>query len=189
MSDLQTEIQDWMAWEGALDVVAFSSPELSQPDVIIHVARVVHTPRGNAASGMILLPNFDAPEEAPLLMGFVSGDENVGAYFGPHLFAGTPFENAPLHIARIEVENSGVSAAARVQVGALNLEIHLLHLGPTHRIEREPGALPFAQNGLESQASRVELSINGAAHTVMVPTVGITGGPAAVFSPCGLYTR
>lgn len=46
-------------------------------------------------------PGFD-----PLLglpMGFVVQDETIGAYFGPHIFAGTPFESAPVLAAQIEV--------------------------------------------------------------------------------------
>ncbi|MBK7124259.1 MAG: hypothetical protein IPH68_16660 [Chitinophagaceae bacterium] len=49
------------------------------PNVIIHLGRMVNTPVGNAASGMILWqPDPNAP---PAVMGFVSTDETKGQIF------------------------------------------------------------------------------------------------------------
>jgi hypothetical protein len=43
-----------MAWEGGADRVALTVPDLAMPNVIIHVARLVHTPLGSA-------PSFTSP--------------------------------------------------------------------------------------------------------------------------------
>jgi len=45
----------------------------------------------------LLLPGADG---TPILSAFVSEDEEVGHYFGPHIFAGTPFENAPVIVGK-----------------------------------------------------------------------------------------
>ena len=37
-------IKNWMSWEGGVDLVAMTKPGLSMPNVILHVARMVHTP-------------------------------------------------------------------------------------------------------------------------------------------------
>ena len=187
MNAMKSEVHSWMAWEGGVDLVALSSHEARQPDVIVHVARVVHTPRGSAAAGLILLPDFDDLKSPPQLSAFVCEDENIGAYFGAQIFAGTPFENAPCQLARIEIDNNENSAVGRIQVGALSVEVHLHELGIKKRVQREPESLPFFQSGVERQAGRVELVVDGTKREIVVPAVGISGGPAAVFSPCGLY--
>ena len=43
-------ISKWMSWEGGVDLVAVTSPDLQMPNVIVHVARMVHTPVGSAPS-------------------------------------------------------------------------------------------------------------------------------------------
>jgi len=91
----------WMSWEGGVDLVGATSPEAQQPNVIVHVARLVHTPAGSAPAGMLLY--HPPPESPPVCAGFVSPDPVVGAYFGPNVFAGTPFEGLPVVTAEIEV--------------------------------------------------------------------------------------
>lgn len=58
-------------------------------------------------------PDPDAPPE---VMGFVCGDPKVGAYFGPKIFAGTPFETLPVLEAelRLEKEENFVSSTVVV---------------------------------------------------------------------------
>jgi hypothetical protein len=48
---------------------------------------------------------------------------------------------------------------------------------------------PFHQQGVEIHARKVSLKINGEAINIIVPPVGITGGPARVVSPNGVYAR
>ena len=180
-------INAWMSWEGGVDLVAATSPDLASANVIVHVARMVHTPVGSAPSGMILWqPN---PNEAPLAMGFVSTEAAVGAYFGAHVFAGTPFENAPVHVAEMSFEIGEEIVAARVVIEGFVFETQLENLASPEIVAREPGALPFTQSGVEAISSRASLRVNGEAVEIFVPPVGLSGGPGAVFAPIGFYAR
>ncbi len=182
-------ISHWMSWIGGVDLVGATSPELEMPNVIVHLANLVTTPVGAAPSGLVLLPNFDDASAPPMLMGFVTGDEAVGAYFGPNIFAGTPFEAAPVLRAQISTQISGSEASARVEVGDTLIETHFFDLENTEIVHRAPGGLPFFQQGVEQRAGRVELRVNGIVRGVFVPEISMTGGPGAVVAPCGLYAR
>lgn len=180
-------LNNWMSWEGGVDLVAVTGGA-SQPNIIVHVARMVHTPVGSAPSGMVLIQAD--PESAPAVMGFVSGDEKVGAYFGPHIFAGTPFEKAPVLPASIAIESDGASCTATVEVAGKTIVSRLSGLGSLEAINRAPAAMPpFAQMALESVASTAELTVDGQPLALTIPPVGISGGPAAVWSPAGIYCR
>ena len=104
-----------MSWEGGVDLVAVTAPGLEMPNVIVHVARMVHTPVGSAPAGIVLWQ--PDPAAAPVVCGFVSSDPAVAAYFGPNIFAGTPFEHAPALDAKIEITSGPDSCSARVEVG------------------------------------------------------------------------
>lgn len=181
-------INHWMSWEGGVDLVALTRTGLTMPNVIVHVARVVHTPAGSAPSGMILWQ--PDPGQAPSVMGFISTNPEVGGFFGPNIFAGTPFEHAPVLQAKIEVTNDRDGARSRIEVGGTLFETRLSKLSSPELIHRPPQAMPpFWQQGMELTANVVELRVNGDLVTLIIPPVGISGGPAAVFSPCGLYAR
>jgi hypothetical protein len=181
-------VSQWMSWEGGADLVAVTDATLSQPNIIVHVARMVHTPVGSAPSGLILLqPDANQP---PQIMGFVSGDPQVGAYFGPHIFAGTPFENAPVLKAKIEIcDDLPNEVATRIEVEGMVIETRLNNVGQSELIHREIGALPFVQQGVEAAAQSATLKINGEEIQISLPPQGISGGAAAVWAPCGIYAR
>jgi hypothetical protein len=181
-------ISKWMSWEGGVDLVAVTSPDLAMPNVIVHVARMVHTPVGSAASGMVF---YQAdPNAMPLFMGFISTDEKVGAYFGPNIFAGTPFENAPVIKAEIAINLELPDAvSAKIVIPGFTIESHLRGVGALEVIHREPGPMPFVQQGLEAGITTASVKVNGEEISIIVPPVGMSGGAAAVFSPCGLYAR
>ncbi len=182
-------IKHWMSWEGGVDLVAMMDPSLSQPNVIVHLARMVHTPVGSAPSGVVLWqPDASA---APQLIGFVSSDPKVGAYFGPNIFAGTPFEQAPVHEATIAIKaDLPRSVSARVEVDGVEFETVLSELGETETINRASTDMPpFAQMGIEAVAGSASLKVNGQTMDIAVPPVGISGGPAAVWAPAGIYMR
>ncbi len=182
-------VENWMSWEGGVDLVAVTDASLRQPNIIVHVARMVHTPVGSAPSGVVLWqPDASA---APKLIGFVSGDAKVGAYFGPRIFAGTPFEQAPVHDASIVIQTDlPGSVSARVEVGGMVFETVLSGLAPMETINRPPAAMPpFAQMGIEAVAGSASLKVDGKAVDLIVPPVGISGGPAAVWAPAGIYVR
>ena len=180
-------IEHWMAWEGGVDLVGLT-PDSAVPNVMLHVARLVHTPVGVAPSGMVLWqPDPNAP---PQLAAFLSHVPQVGAYFGPHIFAGTPFENAPVLEAKIEVFTELPDAVgARVTIGDLVFESRLAELGPMEQIHRAPDLLPFTQQGLEAAARFATLTLNGQEIALTLPEQTMSGGPAAVWAPCGIYAR
>jgi len=181
-------IQQWMSWEGGVDLIALTSEGIEMPNVIVHVARMVHTPVGSAPSGMIFWqPDPAAPPQA---FGFVSSSKEVGGYFGKNIFAGTPFEEAPTLLGSIDISGSGDTASARVEVDGFVFETAFSGLGATERIDRSPiETAPFHQQGLEAVAASASLKVNGADVPLVIPPVGITGGPCAVFAACGIYSR
>ena len=183
-----TEVKQWMSWEGGIDLVAVTSPELQMPNVIVHLGRMVNTPVGNAPSGMIFWQ--PDPQAAPLVMGFVSTDEKVGAYFGPNIFAGTPFENAPVLKADIRIDITSSSAISTCVVGGINFEVELSDFSEPYLIDRKPSAMPpFYQQGVEIHARKATLKVNGESINIIIPPTGISGGPASVVSPNGVYAR
>jgi hypothetical protein len=172
----------YMSWEGGVDVAA--------EGLIVHVARVVHTPVGSAPAGMVFRQTD--PAAAPLFAGFVCPDPAVGAYFGPNIFAGTPFESAPVIEARIEVVTAGYpdAVSAKVTFAGFEIETRLTGLGDLRLIHRPAGEpMPFAQQGVEAAARAASVTINGAPVAFTLPEVGLSGGPAAVFAPNGVYAR
>lgn len=177
-----------MSWECGVDLVAVTSPDLQMPNVIVHLGRMVNTPVGNAPSGMILWqPDTHA---APLVFGFVGTDMEVGAYFGPHIFAGTPFETAPVLDATIDIRINATSAAAKCVTGDFTFEVEMSEFSAPYLINREPAAMPpFYQQGVEIHAKKASLKVNGQPINIIIPPVGISGGPASVVSPNGVYAR
>lgn len=182
-------VTQWMSWEGGVDLVASTTAGSQQPNVIVHLARLVHTPVGSAPSGMVFYqPDSDA---APQFMGFVSTNPTVGAYFGPHIFAGTPFEHAPVLAAEIEIATELPNTVrARVALAGFVVETELTALSQlvlVHRPFGEP--LPFVQQGLEAEALRSRVHVNGVEIPLHPLAVGLSGGPSAVWAPAGVYAR
>ena len=181
-------MNNWMSWEGGVDLIAKTGAHLEAPNVIVHVARIVHTPVGSAPGGMILWqPDPTAP---PLAFGFVSSDAKVAAYFATHIFVGTPFEGAPAILGNITIGIDAEQATARVEIQGFVFESHLSEFSETGLINRSPmPTAPFYQQGLEAPAGHACLKVNGSKVPLVVPAVGITGGPCAVVAACGIYAR
>ena len=183
-----TNVTKWMSWEGGIDLAAVTSADLQMPNLIVHLGRMVNTPVGSAASGMILWQ--PDPTAMPAVMGFVSTNKEVGAYFGPNIFAGTPFEQAPVLEGSINIEITEDNATATCVVSGHTFELEMTDFTEPYLIDREPSAMPpFYQQGLEIHAQKVNVKINGEAINIIVPPVGITGGPASVISLNGVYAR
>lgn len=181
-------MQHWMSWESGVDLIGMTQPDLEMPNLIVHVARMVHTPVGSAPGGMLFYQ--PDPQASPLFFGFVSTSAEVGAYFGPHIFAGTPFENAPVILGTIEIDVSPENATAKVEIPGFSIKAHLSEFSPPGIINRAPlPTAPFQQQGLEAGAGHSCLKINGEKVGLTVPPVGMTGGPCAVVSACGIYAR
>lgn len=178
----------WMSWEGGVDVVGATQPGLAMPNFLLHVARVVHTPVGSAPAGMVLWQ--PDPKGPPAVIGFLSSDPKLAAWFGPNIFAGTPFEKAPALTAAITTTVAGERASSRVEVAGHVFEVAMTGVGPHELIHRAAGSpMPFAQQGLEAKAARAELKVNGKPVAITVPPLSIGGGPGAVVSVCGVYAR
>jgi hypothetical protein len=183
-----SNVTKWMSWEGGIDLVAVTSPDLQMPNVIVHIARMVHTPLGSAPSGMLFWqPDVNA---APLVFGFVGADASVSTYFGPNIFAGTPFEAAPVLMGIIDIQINAGNAYAKCVTGNYTFEVELGEFSAPYLINRTPAAMPsFYQQGVEAKANKASLKINGQEIDITIPPVGISGGPAAVVSPNGVYAR
>ncbi len=181
-------VTKWMSWQNGIDLVALTSPGLQMPNVIIHLGHLVHTPVGSAPAGMILWqPTASA---APLVFGFVGTDLLIGNYFGPNIFAGTPFQTAPVLKATIDIRINGTNAYSKCVVGNYKFEVEMDEFSAPYLIERKPAAMPpFYQQGVEIHAKRASLKVNGENIPIIIPSVGISGGPASVVSPNGVYAR
>lgn len=181
-------VTEWMSWEGGVDVAAITDTSFKMPNVIVHLARMVNTPVGNAPSGMILFqPDGTKP---PVVMGFVSTNKTVGAYFGPKIFAGTPFEKAPVLDATFDIKTTADGATAKVVTSGHTFEVTMTEASAPYLINRVPAQMPpFYQQGVERSVGKTTLKVDGKEVTIMVPPVGITGGPGAVISPNGVYAR
>ena len=180
-----------MSWEGGVDLVALT-PGAPMPNVIVHLARLVHTPFGSTPAGIVMLPDWDDVGAPPVLAGFVAGDVRIGAYFGAHIFADTPFEQAPVMQGHIEISIEDAYATAKVLLPDFVIETRLGQLSATYKVDRDAGEyndLPFFQQGVERNAALAEIRVNGQLHPIEIPPLGLTGGPAAVVAPCGLYGR
>ena len=181
-------VSKWMSWEGGIDLVAVTSPGLQMPNVIVHLSRMVNTPVGSAPSGRILWQ--PDPSALPLVMGFVSNNAEVGNYFGPNIFADTPFEQAPVLDATIAIAITKEKAISKCIVGDYTFEVEMTDFSEPYLIDRKPSAMPpFYQQGVEIHAKKVSLKVNGEAINIIVPPAGITGGPASVVAPNGVYAR
>ncbi|HVV82612.1 MAG TPA: hypothetical protein VHE35_06010 [Kofleriaceae bacterium] len=178
----------WMSWEGGVDVAGMTEPGLQMPNVIVHVAKVVHTPVGSAPSGMIFYQ--PDPKAQPVVMGFVSTDPKVAAYFGPNIFAGTPFEGAPALTGAIDVSWTGDGYSTHTEVGGHVFDVTMAKSAEAAPIDRPPAAMtPFHQQGTETGVGAVTVKVDGNPIELTVLPQGIAGGPGAVWAPCGVYSR
>lgn len=177
-----------MSWEGGIDVAGVTDASYKMPNIIFHVASMVNTPVGKAPSGMILYrPDTLQP---PVVMGFVSSNKIVGDYFGPKIFAGTPFEKAPTVIATFDIKYDDKGATAKVVAGGHTFECTMSDLGKPYLINRAMGSpMPFAQQGVERSAGKTTLKVDGKEVSLIVPPVGLGGGPGAIVSVNGVYAR
>jgi len=178
----------WMTWEDGVDVGGMTQEGLPMPNVIVHVASMVHTPEGSAPSGLIFYQ--PDPNAAPEVMGYVSTDANLSAWYGPNIFAGTPFEQAPALTGTISVTHSGDTVTSRTEVGGHVFEVEMTGVGDAAPIERAAGSpMPFTQGGTEAEPASVVVKVDGEPVEMTVLPVGVGGGPGAVYSPCGVYAR
>ena len=180
-------VTQFMSWIGGVDLFA-STPGSAQPNVIVHLARSVTTPLGTAPSGLVFFqPDSSKP---PKFAGFVSSDPKIGAYFGPKIFAGTPFEKMPVLKAKIEIVETAKMVSAKVSFENFIIETMLSDFDSLQKIDRTMGSpMPFYQQGVEMHAKKAVLKINGKKIEInQLPYTPENGG-SSVWSPGGTYTR
>lgn len=184
---MSNTVSQWMSWEGGVDLAAqYEGKETSM--VLVHVAAMVHTPVGSAPAGMVLFQ--DTADSPPSFMGFISTDQKVADYFGPHIFAGTPFEQAPGYVADMSVTRGDTSCSAEVKVGDQHIQMTLNDLGPTLCSTREPSEhTPFREQILERTAGSATLIVNGEEIALSIPATEPGSSPAVAFTPTGIYSR
>jgi hypothetical protein len=71
----------------------------------------------------------------------------------------------------------------------ITFETRFEELGVLEQIHREPGYLPFTQQGLEAAAQHATLRLNGEEIALILPGQTMNGAPAACWAPCGIYAR
>jgi hypothetical protein len=181
-------VSRWMSWQDGVHLSAVTSADLITPNLIIHLGRMVNTPIGNAPAGIILWqPN---PPIMPAVMGFVCSDKNVGRYFGPQIFADTPFEHAPVLNASISVLIDSHKAISTCVVGGYHFEVEMSEFTAPYLINRQPDIMPpYWQQGVEISCSKTILRINGETINIIVPPVGVKGGPGSTVCPAGIFSR
>jgi hypothetical protein len=181
-------IHNWMTWQDGINLTAITSPQLKIPNIIIHIARQVNTPAGNAPSGLILYQ--PDPERMPAVTGFISTDKDVGKYFGPRIFSETAFETVSIFKAIINIQVLGEKAYSRCEVNGYVFEMEMSGFSDPYLVHRSPTTLtPFWQQGIEMSCANTILKVNGQIVEIIVPPIGISGGPASVMSPQGMYAR
>ena len=184
---MSNTVNHWMSWEGGVDLAAqYEGKETSM--VLAHVAAMVHTPVGSAPAGMVLFQ--ESADDAPSLMGFISTDQSVADYFGPNIFAGTPFESAPGLVAEINVTRGDSSCSAEVKVGDTHIAMTLGDLGPTIRSTRDASDhTPFTEQMLERIAGTASLQVNGEEIALSIPDATPGSAPPVAYTPTGIYSR
>jgi len=125
-----------------------------------------------------------------VIAGYVSANQQVGEYFGPNIFAGTPFEKAPVMTGTISVTSTDTTATAKAEVSGHVFEVEMTGLTAAAPIDRAAGSpMPFHQLGNEAPPGVVKVTVDGKPLQLTVPANGMAGGPGAVWSPCGVYAR
>ncbi|NLH41470.1 MAG: hypothetical protein GX448_06485 [Planctomycetes bacterium] len=177
---------DFLAWHDGVDALLKPSPDSPMPNVLIHTARMVCTPMGICQAGMILIN--PANKAVPDFFGFVAEDLDIGRYFGPRIFKGTPFENAPVHLARMQFDiDFPGQVACTVEAAGHVIELSLGEFDEARFCHRPP-AMPFTQNVVEARARKAVFTFDGRVIPGTLPPDGLAGGLPACYAPTGLYT-
>ncbi|WP_456378305.1 hypothetical protein [Lutibacter sp.] len=136
---------------------------------------------------LVALSNEDG---SPKVMDFVSTSKTVGDYFAKNVFADTPFEQAPtIVVDAMDFNITDDIAEVTIKMEGFIINLKLSNLDDLTRENRQSPALPFHDHSLEAKANKVALTINGVATPVIVPPMGMSGRPAAVYSAAGVYSR
>ena len=177
---------DFLAWHDGVDAMLKPAPDAPLPNVLIHTARAVNTPIGICKGGMILMnpDNKDMPD----FFGFVAEDPEMGKYFGPRIFKGTPFEGAPVYQAEMNFDiDFPQKVTCTVKADGHVIELELTGFDDAKYYHRPP-VMAFTQNVIEARAHEAVIRFDGNIIPDQLPAEGLAGGLPACYAPAGLYT-
>lgn len=186
-------ISSWLGWENGVDITASTEENGRQPNLIVHAVRTVFTPVGSGAAGLILFTPLHATQPSPhgtqpSLLGIITTNAEAGRYCASHIFAGTPFEDAPILEGEVRVEPAEERVEVHVATATFRIEATVSHIGVLQEVARPRGVLPYTQNTLEAGARHVALRIDGCEVPLYLPP-GVADAPLALWKPCGYYAR
>ncbi len=177
---------DFLNWTDGVDAMLKPTDDAPLPHVLVHVANMTSTPYGIAPGGMLLI-NPDL-KEVPDFFGFICADEELGKYFGPKIFKGTPFEEAPVFKADIKIEiNFPGNVVVKISVAGHLCELELSHFDAARYYNRDPFPMPFRQNVVEAKANSATFKWDGRILGGELPSTGLGTGLPACYSPTGMY--
>jgi len=92
--------------------------------------------------------------------------------------------------ATIDIQITTIAAYAKCVTSDYTFEVEMSDFSEPYLINRVPAAMPpFYQQGVEIHARKATLKVNGQPIDIIIPPMGISGGPASVVSPNGVYAR
>jgi hypothetical protein len=162
------------------------APDAPLPNVLVHTARMVNTPMGICKGGIILINPEN--KEMPDFFGFVAEDTALGKYWGPNIFKGTPFENAPVHRAEFTFDfDFPNKVACTVAAGEHTITVELSEFDDAMYYDRPAMGMPFHQNVVEARAHKAVFTFDGEVIEGELPPSGLAGGLPACYAPTGIY--
>lgn len=177
---------DFLSWHDGVDAMLKPTPDSPMPNVLIHTGNMVNTPKGVCKGGMILINPEN--KEVPDFFGFITEDEEIGKYYGPKIFKGTPFENAPVHKADITITlDFPNKVSSSIEVAGHTIELELSDFEDAKFYHRPATGLPFIQNVVEALAKKAVFKFDGKTIQGNLPPEGLAGGLPACYAPTGIY--
>ena len=175
----------FLSWHDGVDAMLKPTPDSPMPNVLIHVARMVNTPLGICSVGMILINPQN--KEVPDFFGFVAENKELGQYYGPNIFKGTPFEQAPVFKAEISLKiDFPNKVKAKIVVAKHTIELELSDFDAAQYYDR-PGGMPFHQNVIEAKAKKAVFKFDHKIIAGELQPEGMAGGLPACYAPTGIY--
>lgn len=172
-------LNHWMSWESGIEVTAATTAD-GAPSLVLHLARMLHTPVGSARGGMLLWQ--PDPRGAPLALCSVTTDSKVGDYCRSRIFPGTLFENAPPILGDISIEVHPDDVFARIAIPGFIFDLRLSGIATPILSDSPPApSPPCHQRRIRSDIHRTTLKLNGR-------TVDLAFSQS-IFSPCGFKVR
>jgi hypothetical protein len=184
-----TELSQWLTFEDGVVLAGRTHESFLLPNLVLVVTGFGRSPRGEGPAGFVLWQ--PDPDGDPEIADFVGERRRMGRRLDA-LFAGSEIAGSPIALGELAVARKPRRGRVRVDVFACGHEItaRLDDLAPAELVSRPPSAeAPFWQQGVEARAARVRLRIDGRDTTFLPVARSPLGGPAACWSPAGVWAR